>query len=130
MLSESESHSVMSNSLRLHGLYSPWNSPGQNTTVGSLSLLQWIFPTSCLKEFIVTLPQLLRVHGCRRAGFSGRSSCLFTPDLPEPKLIPTSQLPSWHCGHAIRYCHVIFVKVQAEVLRKQMCLPHSFAIGL
>ena len=23
----------------------PWNSPGQNTGVGSLSLLQWIFPT-------------------------------------------------------------------------------------
>ena len=26
-------------------LYSPWNSPGQNTGVGSLSLLQGIFPT-------------------------------------------------------------------------------------
>ena len=38
--SESESHSVMSDSLRLHGLYSSWNSPGQNTGVGSLSLLQ------------------------------------------------------------------------------------------
>ena len=28
-----------------HGLYSPWDSPGQNTGVGSLSLLQGIFPT-------------------------------------------------------------------------------------
>ena len=28
-----------------HGLYSPWNSSGQNTGVGSLSLLQGIFPT-------------------------------------------------------------------------------------
>ena len=28
-----------------HGLNSPWNSPGQNTRVGSLSLLQGIFPT-------------------------------------------------------------------------------------
>ena len=28
-----------------HGLYSPWNSPGQNIGVGSLSLLQGIFPT-------------------------------------------------------------------------------------
>ena len=27
------------------GLYSPWNSPGQNTGVRSLSLLQGIFPT-------------------------------------------------------------------------------------
>ena len=35
----------MSDSLRPLGLYSPWNSPGQNTGVGSLSLLQGIFPT-------------------------------------------------------------------------------------
>ena len=39
----SESHSVMSDSLWLHGLYSPRNSPGHG--VGSLSLLQGIFPT-------------------------------------------------------------------------------------
>ena len=30
--------------LATHGLYSPWNSPGQNTGVDSLSLLQRIFP--------------------------------------------------------------------------------------
>ena len=42
---ESESHSVVSNSLRPHGLYSPWSSPGQNTGVSVLSLLQGIFPT-------------------------------------------------------------------------------------
>ena len=41
----SESCSFVSNSLRPHGLYSPWNSPGQNTGVGSLSILQGIFPT-------------------------------------------------------------------------------------
>ena len=40
-----ESHSVMSDFLQPHGLYSPWNSPGQNTGVGSLFLLQGIFPT-------------------------------------------------------------------------------------
>ena len=34
------SRSVVSDSLRPHELYSPWNSPGQNTGVGSLSLLQ------------------------------------------------------------------------------------------
>ena len=45
MKSESETCSVMSSSLRPHGLYSPWNSSGQNTGVGSLSLLQGIFPT-------------------------------------------------------------------------------------
>ena len=43
--SESESHSVVSDSLWSIGLYSPWNSPGQNTRVDSRSLLQGIFPT-------------------------------------------------------------------------------------
>ena len=40
-----ESGSIMFNSLWSHGLYSSWNSPGCNTGVGSLSLLQGIFPT-------------------------------------------------------------------------------------
>ena len=35
-LCQNESHSVASNSLGRHRLYSPWNSPGQNTGVGSL----------------------------------------------------------------------------------------------
>ena len=42
---ESQSCSVMSNCLWPCGLYSPRNSPGQNTGVGSLFLLQEIFPT-------------------------------------------------------------------------------------
>ena len=40
-----ESRSVVSDSLPPCGLYSPWDSPGQNTGVGSHSLLQGIFPT-------------------------------------------------------------------------------------
>ena len=43
--SESESRSVVSNSLQPNGLYSPWNYLGQNSGVSSLSLLQGIFPT-------------------------------------------------------------------------------------
>ena len=39
------SHSNTSNSLWPHGLYSPWKSPGLNTGLGSLFLLQGIFPT-------------------------------------------------------------------------------------
>ena len=42
---ESESCSVVSDSLQPHGLCSPWNSPGQNIGVGSLPLLQGTFPT-------------------------------------------------------------------------------------
>ena len=41
----SKSCSVVSDSLRPHGLYSPWTSPDQNTGVGSLSLVHRIFPT-------------------------------------------------------------------------------------
>ena len=43
--SDSESHSVVSDSLWLRGLYSPWSSPGQNPGEGSLFRLQGIFPT-------------------------------------------------------------------------------------
>ena len=42
--SDSGRSSVVSDSLRPHGRYSPWNSSSQNTGVGSLSLLQRIFP--------------------------------------------------------------------------------------
>ena len=38
----------MSDSLQPYGLYSPWNSPGQNTGVSSLSFLQGIFPAQGL----------------------------------------------------------------------------------
>ena len=41
----SESHSVLSDSLWFHGLFGPWNSPGHNDGMGSLSFLQGIFPT-------------------------------------------------------------------------------------
>ena len=47
-MDQSESCSVVSASLRLRGLYSPWDSPGQNTGVGSLPLLQGIFPSQGL----------------------------------------------------------------------------------
>ena len=43
-LNESESRSVVSDSLQPHG-FCPWNSPGQNTRVGTLALLQGNLPT-------------------------------------------------------------------------------------
>ena len=43
LVRKSESRSLLSDSLRPHGLCT-WNSPGQSTGVGSLSLLQGIFP--------------------------------------------------------------------------------------
>ena len=74
---ESESCSVVSDSLQPQGLYSPWNSPGQNTGVGNFSLLQGIFPTQGLNP---GLPQVESLpaepqgnpEGCRRAGAKSR----------------------------------------------------------
>ena len=57
--SESESCSVGSDCLWPHGLYSAWNSPGQNAGVGSLSLLQGIFPTWGLNSGLPHCRQIL-----------------------------------------------------------------------
>ena len=53
------SHSVVSDSLWPHGLYSPWNSPGQDTGVGSLSLLQGVFPTQGSNWGVLHCKQIL-----------------------------------------------------------------------
>ena len=55
---ESESHSVMSNSLQPHRFYSSWNFPSQNTGVGKLSLLQ-IFPTQGSNPGLLHCKQIL-----------------------------------------------------------------------
>ena len=46
-------------SLQPHGLYSPWNSPGRNTGVGSHSLLQGIFPTQGSNPGLLHCRQIL-----------------------------------------------------------------------
>ena len=56
---ESESESVVSDSLQPHGLYNPWNSSGRNTGVGSLSLLQGIFPTQGSNPGLLHCRQIL-----------------------------------------------------------------------
>ena len=56
---ESEIHLVVSNSLRPLGLYRPRNSLGQNTGVGSYSLLQGIFPTQGLNTDLLHCRQIL-----------------------------------------------------------------------
>ena len=80
---KSENHSVMSDSLWPHWLYSPWNSPGQNTGVGSLSCLQGIFPTQGLNPSLPQCGHILyqlshkgspRILGWVACPFSSRSS--------------------------------------------------------
>ena len=64
------SHSVISDSLRPHGLWlsrilCPWNSPGKNTGVGCYSLLQGIVQTQGLN------PSLLLQPGEGKGQYSG-----------------------------------------------------------
>ena len=80
-----ESRSVVSDSLQSHRLYSPWNSPGQNTGVSSLSLLQGIFPTHGSN------PGLLH---CRRIRYQLRHKgnphvymCVYITHLPLAKCV-------------------------------------------
>ena len=55
----SESRSVVFDSLRPHGLYSPWHSPGQKTGVGSLSFLHEIVPTQGSNQDLLHCRQIL-----------------------------------------------------------------------
>ena len=89
---ESENHSVMSDSSRPHGIHSPWNSPGQNTGVGSLSLLQGIFLTQELNWGLL--------H-CFPGGSEGKtSSC----NAGDPGSIPGSGTsPGGGHGNPLKY---------------------------
>ena len=73
---ETDSHPVVSHSLGPRGLYSPRNSPGQNAGVGSLSLLQRIFPTQGLNRGLLHCRQIL----CQLSYQGSPNVC---PDLPQ-----------------------------------------------
>ena len=64
---QSESHSVVSDSLQPHGLYTPGNSLGENTGVGNLSLLQGIFPTQGSNQGLLHCRWILYQLICQRS---------------------------------------------------------------
>ena len=91
---ESESGSVVSDSLWRHGLYSPWNSPGQNTGVASLSLPQGIIPTQGsnpgLPHCRWILYQVSHNGSPRILEWVAYLAYLFSRDLPDPVIEPGS----------------------------------------
>ena len=82
---ESESSLGVSNSLQHHGLHSPWNFPGQNTGVGSLSLLQGIFPTQEANPGLLHCRQILY-----QLNHKGSPRILDWESIPSP-----ADLPDW-----------------------------------
>ena len=90
---ESESGSIVSDSLQPHRLYNPWNSLDQNTGLDSLSLLQGIFPTQGLnlglphcRWILYQLSYLTVIHkNLRIFSRSPRKSVLSNPVLDPPE---------------------------------------------
>ena len=100
------SHSVMSDSLQPHGLYSPWNYLGQNTGVGGLSLLQGIFPTQGLNPGLLHCRQILYhlSHQGSPLTLTSLDKCLFSECIKSLLCMRVCQVTSvvsdslWHHG--------------------------------
>ena len=115
---ESESRSVVSSSLQPHGLKSPWNSPGQNTGVGSLSLLQGVFPTQGSNPSLLhcrwILYQLSHQGSPKNAGVISLSFLQW--------FFPTQELDQGllHCRRILSAEPLGKHKKAAQVIHKQM----------
>ena len=116
-----ESGSVVSNFLRPQELYSPWNSLGQNTGVGSLSLLQWIFRA---QESNQGLPHCRRI--LYQLSYEGSPIWLHQSNrfLVEDSSA-WSDAKSGQWGISIRYC--LFVCL--ATLSLGCCKGFSFSCG-
>ena len=114
--SESESHSVVSDSLQPQGLYSPWNSPGQNTGVDSVQFSRSVM-SNCLQH-----------HGLQHA----RLPC---PSLT-PRVHPNSCPLSQWCHPAISSSVVPFSSCSQyfpaswSVPMSQLCAWGGQSIGV
>ena len=81
----------MSESLRPYGLYSPWDFLGQNTGVGSLFLLQGIFPTWGSNPGLSHCRRILYQLSHREAQEYESGKPIPSPaDLPDPEIEPGS----------------------------------------
>ena len=97
-LKKSKSCSVVSDSLQAYGLYSPWNSPGQNVGVDSRSLFQGIFPTQGSNPGLPHFRQFLYQLSHQGSLYSFRSKLSSTefPCIPWPDTCiasPTINIP-------------------------------------
>ena len=92
--SESESYSVVSYSLRPHEL---WNSPGKNTGVGSLSLLQGVFPTQGSNPGLPYCRWILY-----QLNHQGSQRILEWVACPLQWILPDPGITNWHLRHCRR----------------------------
>ena len=92
----------MFDSLQPHKLYSSWNSPGQNTGVSSLSLLQGIFPTQGSSpghpHYRWILYQLSHKGSLRTLDWV---AYLFSSGSSQPRDQTTLQVDSYQLSHRV-----------------------------
>ena len=109
----SDSRLVMSNSLRPHGLYSPWNSPGQNTGVGSLYLLQGIFLYQGLNPGLPYCRWIL--YQLSHKGSEVAQSCP-TPSDPMDCSLPGSPIHGIFQARVLEWVAIAFSEPQGKPL--------------
>ena len=94
--SESESHSIVSDSLQPLGPYSPWNSPGQNTGVvisdfppvqlgSSPVFLSVVYSWHLAIHLTLCDPMDYRVHGILQAGILEWVAFSFSRGSSQPR---------------------------------------------
>ena len=91
-----------------HELYSPWNSPGQNTRVGSLSLLQRIFPTQGSNGCLLHCRQILYQLNYQES-LNSEWSVAFSETFSELGNILVSLQFSESCYLAVYINHVLYI---------------------
>ena len=130
--------------LRPHGLYSPWNSLGQNTGVGSCSLLQGIFPTQVSNPGLPHCRRILYQLSHQRS--PRILECIdypFSIDFPDPGSEPgspalqTDSLPaelpgqcmnSFHLQQRIKTCFVQYERLFHITLDNSLLTFHPLII--
>ena len=137
---ESESRSVMLDSLRPHELYRPWHSPGLNTGVGSHSLLQGIFPTQGSNPGLPHCRWLLYQLSHREAQACCSGRPISSPaDLPDPGIepgFPALQAESSATelqGSPTRACVYVYVCASVVCVHVNGCTHkyvHGFGCGV
>ena len=131
------SHSVLSNSLWPHGLYSPWHS-GQNIGVGSLSLLQGKFPTQGLNPGLPHFRQILYLLSHKRSPrILEWIAYPFSRGSSQPRnrtgvfCIAGGFFTNWAIREAPlnMYAHVYILWKWYSVVSKVLCFPRASLIA-
>ena len=109
--SENDRGSVVSNSSRPHALYRPWNSPGQNTGVGSCFLLRGIFPTQGLNPGLLHCGQSL-YHLSHQGSQYLMINLMINHNSKDYEKYIYKKLNhfSVHLKHCINYTAILFLK--------------------